>query len=527
VSCAAAFLSRGGPGGGRGGGGGGGGGGSVSCFFPPPRRQGGALPPHPRDICAETKGVGVGLIELSASELARFIAARQVAPSEVMAVYLARIAAVNGSVNAVVSLRDADDLMREAQVADDAPRLGWLHGLPLAVKDLVDAKGLRTTYGSPLFADHVPTADHLLAARLRAAGAIFVGKTNTPEWGQGSHSFNPVHGVTRNPYDLGRSAGGSSGGAAAALAARMVPVADGSDMMGSLRNPAAFCNVYGFRPTWGVVPTDAEGDTFLATLSTDGPMARNVEDLASMLQVMAGENPEVPFGRAAEGFGDVRAADLRGKRIGWLGNWGGAYPTEPGITDLCEAGLRVFEGLGAIVEPVAPPFPAAELWQSWTTLRAMLNAGGKRDLYTDPAKRAQLKPETVWEIEQGLHLSAEAVHAASVIRSRWYATAARLFQTYDALVLPSAQVWPFPVEWRWPQAIIDHQMDTYHRWMEVVIPVSLAGLPAIALPAGFGPNGLPMGMQMFGRAGADAEILAIGQAYHLATDWPGKHPPPL
>ncbi len=469
----------------------------------------------------------MGLVDLSASDLSRLIAARQVAPSEVMAAYLVRIAAVNGAVNAVVSLRDPDDLMREARVADDAPPLGWLHGLPLAVKDLVETKGLRTTHGSPLFANHVPQTDDLLAARLRAAGGIFIGKTNTPEWGQGSHSFNPVHGVTRNPYDLGRSAGGSSGGAAAALAARMVPVADGSDMMGSLRNPAAFCNVYGFRPTWGVVPTDTVGDTFLATLSTDGPMARNVEDLAGMLQVMAGENPEVPFGRVAQRYGDLQVADLRGKRIGWLGNWGGAYQMEPGITALCEAGLRVFEDQGAIVDPVAPPFPASDLWHSWTTLRAMLNAGGKRDLYADPAKRAQLKPETVWEIEQGLGLSAEAVHAASVIRSRWYATAARLFQTYDALVLPSAQVWPFPAEWRWPQTINGHTMDTYHRWMEVVIPVSLAGLPAIALPAGFGATGLPMGMQLFGRAGADAEILAMGQAYHLATDWPGQRPPPL
>ena len=307
----------------------------------------------------------------------------------------------------------------------------------------------------------------------------------------------------------------------------MVPVADGSDMMGSLRNPAAFCNVYGFRPTWGLVPADAQGDTFLATLATEGPMARSVEDIANLLQIMAGANPEVPFGRETQPYADRLTADLRGKRIGWLGDWGGAYRTEPGILQLCETALSVFEDQGASVEHLPPPFPATDLWQSWITLRAMLNAGAKGDLYADPARRAQLKAETRWEVEQGLTLSAAAVHAASVTRSRWYATAARLFQTYDALVLPSAQVWPFPAEWRWPRAINGQAMDTYHRWMEVVIPVSLAGLPALALPAGFGAEGLPMGMQMFGPTGADARILALGQAYHLATDWPAKRPPLL
>ena len=312
----------------------------------------------------------------SASDLSRRIAARQVAPSEVMAAHLERIAAVNGALNAVVSLRDPDVLMAEARAADDAEPQGWLHGLPLAVKDLCATAGLRTTWGSPLFADFVPAKDDLLAARMRGAGAIFIGKTNTPEWGHGSHSFNPVHGVTRNPYDPARTAGGSSGGAAAALAARMVPVADGSDMMGSLRNPAAFCNVYGFRPSWGLVPSDAEGDTFLATLATEGPMGRTVEDVARLLTVQAGVNPEVPFGREGLDFGAALNTDLRGKRIAWLADWGGAYAMEPGILPLCEAALRQMEEMGARVAPLPPPFPAEKLWQAWTVLRAMLNAGG-------------------------------------------------------------------------------------------------------------------------------------------------------
>jgi amidase len=465
------------------------------------------------------------LLEGTATDLSAAIHARKVAPSELMAAWLAQVQAANEAVNALVSLRDPDALLAEARALDDAAPSGWLHGIPFAVKDLVATKGLRTTWGSPLYADHVPAKDDLVAARLRAAGAVIAAKTNVPEWGQGSHSFNPVFGVTRNPYDLQRSAGGSSGGAAAALAARMAWVADGSDMMGSLRNPAAFCNVYGFRPTWGVVPQDAEGDTYLSTLSTEGPMARTVEDLARLLLVLAGENPEVPFPRAVPSLSLER--DLKGCRIGWLADWGGAYPMEPGILDLCQAALRQMEDLGAVVDPLPPPFPAEKLWSSWVTLRAMLNAGSKRALAEDPAKRALTKPETIWEIEQGQGLSAQAVYEASVIRSRWHAHAARMFDRFDAVVLPSAQVWPFPADWRWPEEIAGRRMDTYHRWMEVVIPASLIGLPALSVPVGFGPQGLPMGMQIIGRSGGDANVLAIGQAWHRATEWPQRRPPVL
>jgi len=467
------------------------------------------------------------MLEWSATELSRAIHARQVAPSEVMAAHLAQVGALNGAVNAIVSAPDPDVLLSAARVLDDVAPTGWLHGIPLAVKDLVATAGLRTTWGSPLYSDHVPVADDLLAARMLRAGAVLAGKTNVPEWGQGSHSFNPVFGVTRNPYDLTRSAGGSSGGAAAGLATRMLWLADGSDMMGSLRNPAAFCNVYGFRPTWGLVPADADGDTYLATLSTEGPMARTVEDLARFLLVMAGENPEVPFPRAVPDLLSGLDRGVKGLRIGWLADWGGAYPMEPGILSVCEAGLQVLEGLGAVVEPLPPPFPAEKLWQAWVTLRAMLNAGAKRALAEDPAKRALTKPETLWEIEQGMGLSAQAVYEASVIRSRWHAHAARLFDRFDAVILPSAQVWPFPADWRWPEDIAGHRMDTYHRWMEVVIPASLIGLPALSVPVGFGHQGLPMGMQIIGRSGDDAGVLAIGQAWHRATEWPQRQPPAL
>jgi amidase len=456
------------------------------------------------------------LWQMGALGLSAMIARREISPVDLMRDVLGRIGAVNGAVNAIVALRDRETLMGEARLAEAMPPDGWLHGIPVAVKDLVGVRGVPSSWGSPILKDNVPLVDDGLARRLRAAGAIIIGKTNVPAFGLGSHTVNPVYGATRNPYDPSKTAGGSSGGAAVALATRMLALADGSDMMGSLRNPAAWNNVYGFRPTAGLVPGEPRDSVFQHRLSTDGPMARDIDDLEHLLATLSD-------GAYRPGQGPVP----RRPRIGWLGDWGGAYAMEPGILDLCRGALAVFEDMGAVVEDVAPPFPATDLWHAWITIRAVLNAGSKGALYADPAKRAQIKPETIWEIERGLGLTAEALHAASVIRSQWFARAARLFATYDALVLPSAQVWPFPADWRWPQTIGARAMDTYHRWMEVVIPVSLAGLPALACPAGFGPQGLPMGFQIFGPVGADARILALGHQYHLATEWPGKRPPPI
>jgi amidase len=469
----------------------------------------------------------MSVIELSASDLSRRIAARDLAPSDVMAAFLERIAAVNPAVNAIVSLRDPDVLMAEARRADDAAPRGWLHGLPFAVKDLQQVAGLRCTSGFAGYADVVPAVDGLLAARLRAEGAIFIGMTNVPEFGAGSHSFNPVHGVTGNPYAPSRSAGGSSGGAAAALAARMVPVADGSDAMGSLRNPAAFCSVYGFRPSFGLVPTDPGGESFLHQLATDGPMARCPEDMARLLEIMALPLPSDPHARPWEPFAAALDADVAGLRIGWLGDWGGAYATDPGILDTCEAALSVFAGLGCPVEPVPPPFSAGALWQAWITLRAWARAGSMAAVYGEPGTRRLLKPEIVGEIEAGLVLTAAEVQRASAVRSDWYATLAGLLTRFDALVLPAAQVWPFPKLSRYPTEIAGRAMDSYHRWMEIVVPVSLAGVPALAAPAGFGPQGLPTGLQIFGPRGSDRRLLRLGQAWHRATDWPGRCPPGL
>ncbi|MBR9842796.1 MAG: amidase [Rhodobacteraceae bacterium] len=466
-------------------------------------------------------------LEWDAGALVGALRSGAVSAEEVMAATLARVEARNPALNAIVSRRDSDVLMAEARAADQVPvaERGALHGLPMAIKDFASVKGVPTSMGSPLFADTpAPEDDHMVAG-MRAAGAIFIGKTNVPEFGLGSHTFNPVFGATFNPYDPGKSAGGSSGGAAAALAARMVALADGSDMMGSLRNPAGFCNIYGFRPSWGVVPRDAGGETFLQQISTNGPMARSPADLALLMSVIARPNPQVPHNVAVQDWTLAPRERLEGVRIGWLGDWGGAYGMEDGILSLCEAGLGAMEGLGAAVEALAPPMAAGRLWESWLTLRHWAVASELAPLHANAATRHKLKPEAIWEVEAGLGLDAMAITRAGAARARWFEKAAELFETYDVLALPTAQVWPFPVEWRWPEAIGGQAMDTYHRWMEVVVPASLAGLPAISVPVGFGDNGLPMGMQLIARKGADRALLEIAQAYHAATRWPEQRAP--
>ncbi|KEJ97781.1 amidase [Pseudosulfitobacter pseudonitzschiae] len=441
--------------------------------------------------------------------------------TDLMQATLARIDAVNGAVNAVVSLRDADDLMAEARAADAAPRSGWLHGMPIAIKDLANAAGLPTSMGSPLFAGQVAAKDDIMVARLRAAGAIVIGKTNTPEFGLGSHTINPVHGPTHNPYAHGRSAGGSSGGAAAALACGMLSVADGSDMMGSLRNPAGWNNVYGMRPTWGLVPSEPEGDSFLHQLATNGPMARNPADLAALLDTIAGPDPRQPHGLSQAPALPQIAGGMKGVHIGWLGNWGGALPMEPGILEISQAALQQMEGLGAQVTDQAPLFDADAMWDSWITLRSWQVGAGLAAVYNNPAQRDYLKDTAQWEIGRGIALSGMQVHAASLVRSNWFKVAAKAFETYDVLALPSAQLWPFEITWDYPREVAGVQMDTYHRWMQVVVPASLLGLPVVNVPVGFGgPDDAPAGLQLIGKRGSDAALLRVAQAWHAATDWP-------
>ncbi|MEL7262873.1 MAG: amidase [Pseudomonadota bacterium] len=459
--------------------------------------------------------------------LGQALAAGDLSAAELMRATLDRIDAVNGRVNALVALRDHDALLRAAAEADATERTGWLHGIPIAIKDLANAAGFPTSMGSPLFAGQIAAQDDIMVARLRAAGAIVIGKTNTPQFGLGSHSTNPVFGATRNPYDPRRSAGGSSGGAAVALACGLLSIADGSDMMGSLRNPAGWNNVYGMRPTWGLVPSEPQGDAFLHQLSTNGPMARCPRDLAALLDTMAGPDARQPHGLSQAPSLPQIDGHLAGPRIGWLADWGGALPMEAGVLDLCADALRQFGDLGCDVEPLGAPFDRDALWSSWTTLRSFAVAGGLAPLYHNPAKRAQLNPQAIWEIERGLALTALQIHAASVIRTDWFKIAGDLFHRYDVLALPSAQMWPFDVTLDWPREIAGTTMDTYHRWMEVVVPASLIGLPAICVPAGFGgPDDLPMGLQLIGPRGSDARLLQLAEAWHRATAWPTRRPPP-
>lgn len=462
------------------------------------------------------------IVAMDALELSRAIADREVSCRQVMQTYLEHIAAINPSVNALVSVQDGDALLATADVRDHQLHRGhyrgWLHGMPLAIKDLSLTAGIRTTFGSPLFAEQIPTNDSLMVSRLRSAGAIIIGKTNTPEFGLGSQTYNPVFGATRNAYDHSRTAGGSSGGAAAALAMRLLPVADGSDMMGSLRNPAAYQNIFGFRPSFGRVPQLPAADVFGQQLATEGPMGRTVADVARLFATQAGSTVRAPLSIPEDPavFKADLECDIRGVRIGWLADWQGHLAMEPGILDLCQQALSTLIGLGCEVEPVVPGFDPERLWRCWVVLRHWAVTGKLIDLYNDPAKREQLKPEAQWEIEGGLKLSALDIHHANVARSAWYQRLRQLFQRFDYLALPSAQVFPFDVGQHWPRQVNGRQMETYHRWMEVVVPGSLSGCPVINMPAGFNAGGLPMGIQLIGPHRADLAVLQLAHAYEQA-----------
>lgn len=474
------------------------------------------------------------IVELDATDLSQAIHARDVSCVEVLDAFLAQIDRHNPEVNAIVAPTDRDALHtlareRDAELARGHSR-GPLHGFPQAPKDIMPAAGMVTTKGSPIFAGQVSRTDAVIFERMRAGGALFVGRTNSPEFGLGGHTYNPVYGTTRNAWDPSRSAGGSSGGAAVAVALHMLPVADGSDMMGSLRTPAAFNHVYGLRTSVGCVPHGPTDEVFFQQFSVAGPMARNIPDLAMLLSVQAGFDARLPLTRRAEPHGSFTlppARDWSGVRVGWLGNLAGQLPTEPGLLDTCEASLAHLRAIGCTVEPALPAFDLEQLWMAWIDLRSFAVAGANKALWEDPARRAQLKPEAVWEIERGRALSGNRVFEAMCVRSAWYQALRTLFERYDYLVMPSTQVFPFPAEWDWPHAIDGRDMDTYHRWMQTVVPATMAGLPALAAPAGFGANGLPAGIQIIGPAQSDAAVLQLGHAYDDAGGFSRQRSPLL
>lgn len=466
------------------------------------------------------------IVSLDATSLSHAIHRRALSCVEVMEAFLAQIDLQNPTVNAIVAMPEREALTalareRDAQLARNQS-MGPLHGFPQAPKDIAPVAGMVTTNGSPIFKGQVTTVDSAANARVRAGGAIFVGRTNSPEFGLGAHTFNPVYGITRNAFNPALTAGGSSGGAGVALALRMLPVADGSDMMGSLRTPAAFNNVFGFRPSPGCVPHGPGEEVFFQQFSVTGPMARNIPDLAMLLSVQAGVDARLPLSRRQDDprrFTQPLERDLRGKRIGWLGNLNGHLPMDPELLALTEQSLEHFKTIGGHVEAVVPTFDLEQLWRAWLTLRSFTFSGGNAHHYEDSQRRALLKPEAIWEIEQGLKLTGPQVFAAAKVRTAWYQELRRLFESYDFLVMPTTQVFPFEVEQHWPKEVQGQKMDTYHRWMQSVIPATMAGLPALSAPAGFSKTGLPAGIQIIGPLQADLEVLQLGHAYDLASQY--------
>jgi amidase len=439
------------------------------------------------------------ITDLDALALSRAIHAREVSCRSVMAAYLDRIHRLNPALNAIVNLAPDDTLLAQADACDaelaQGRSRGWMHGLPQAIKDTGHALGFPSTQGCTLLKDVMPTQDSLMTARMKAAGCIVVGKTNMPEFGLGSHTFNDLFGATPNAWDVDVTAGGSSGGAAVALAQRLLPVADGSDFMGSLRNPAAWAHIFGMRPSQGRVPFWPAADTWVAQLGTEGPMARTVADLAALLSIQAGADPRTPLA-IAEGpqqftvpQGPAALDGLRGLRVGWLGDLQGHLAMEDGLLEVCEAALARLAAHGAIVEPTALGFSADALWQAWLVWRRALVGPKVAALLKQPGARAQIKTEALWEHRQSTTLGFLDFMAASEVRTAFYQHLLSLFDRFDVLALPATQVWPFPIGQRWPRSIAGRTMDTYHRWMEVTLYATFAGAPAISVPAGFHANG--------------------------------------
>lgn len=466
------------------------------------------------------------IVELSAVELSGAIRSRQVSCREVMDACLDQIDRLNPQANAIVALENSDVLRAAADDLDiklsKGKWLGPLHGMPQAPKDILPAAGMVTTRGSPLFKGQISSADAVVFERMRASGAIFVGRTNTPEFGLGGHTYNTVYGTTRNAFDIRLSAGGSSGGAAVAVALHMLPVADGSDMMGSLRTPAAFNNVWGLRTTTGCVPYGPGDEVFLQQFTVAGPMGRSPQDLALLLSVQAGYDKRVPTSYRQQPFDYLGSMDrdFDGVRIGWLGDMNGFLPLEEGMMALTKAAMNSLQIVGCLVEDVAVDFDLDSLWAAWLDLRSFSVAGFGAAPYRDSNRRPLLKPEAVWEIERGLALTSSEFFRANCIRTAWYQTINRLLDKYEFLVLPSAQVFPFDATTSWPRDIGDRHMTTYHEWLKVSIPATMAGLPSLSAPAGFNSRGLPGGIQIIGRPHADWSLLQLGHAYEQASPKP-------
>jgi len=449
----------------------------------------------------------------TATELAAGLRARELSAREVMEAHLERIAAVNPRVNAIVTLLEPELALAAAGEADRSEPRGVLHGLPIAVKDLEDTAGMRTTYGSPLFAEHVPAEDSLLVERLRAAGAIVIGKTNTPEFGAGSQTFNAVFGATRNPYDLSRTPGGSSGGAAAAVAAGMIPFADGSDLGASVRNPAAFCNLVGLRPAPGRIPDHGPGDPW-NPLPVLGAIGRTPDDVALLLQALAGPDPRDPLS-LAEPFVPDLDGDVKRLRIAWSRDLGG-LPVDPAVAAVLEARRATLEDLGCIVEDAEPDFDGAD--EAFEVLRGLTFAGAFKEILH------QVKPALAENTRFGLSLTPERIARAFELRGALFTRMREFLTRYDALAAPVTQVPPFSVEDEYPREIAGVPMASYIEWFRSCSRITVTSHPAVAVPAGFTGDGLPIGLQLVGRARGEVALLRLARAFAGATGLAARRP---
>lgn len=458
--------------------------------------------------------------------LAAQIANKELSSKEVMSFFLKQINIYNPQINAICTQIPEEEAFRLAEQADEATlkgvNLGPLHGLPIAVKDLSLTKDIRTTFGSLAFEDHIPDQDSLLVQRLKAAGAIIIGKTNTPEFGTGSNTFNKIFGVTRNPYNLEKTVGGSSGGAAAALATGMLPIADGSDMGGSLRNPAAFCNVVGFRPSYGRVPCWPNKTAWHNRLGVEGPMARNVKDCALLLSVLAGPDPRDPLSIHETGaqFRGALDSDLAGIRMGWSADLG-ILPVEKAVVQTCQTALKGFEEAGCKIDHAYPDLVGA--MDVFKILRASHYAALSKTI--PRGKYALLKDTVRGNMELGLGLSVDDLNEAEIRRTVLAVKFLDFFEKYDFLVLPATQVQPFDHTTEWVDKIDGVTLTNYLDWMSICCIITLFGLPAISVPGGFTDKGLPVGLQIVGRPRADLDVLKIAYAFETITQYYLKRPP--
>jgi amidase len=453
----------------------------------------------------------------------RLIRAKKLSAREALAAHLTQIERVNPKVNAIVTLvtelakaaaARADEMQARGEIS------GPLHGLPVAHKDLLDTSGIRTTYGSPLYKDNVPAEDDIVVERMRRAGAITIGKTNTPEFGAGSQTFNTVFGASRNPYDLTKTCGGSSGGAAVALACGLVPVASGSDTGGSLRNPAAFCNVVGFRPSPGRVPNPRASFAW-STLSTSGCLGRSVADLAFALSTIAGPDSRAPLSinEPGEHFARPLNRSFKGVRVAWFKDLGGV-PFDPRVRAVVDAHRTTFESLGCIVDQAEPDFAPAEV--SFRVLRAWNTASSFGERWR--AHPAAFKDTLTKEIEEGLRLTGADVARAEAAHGQLWRRFQAFLEKYEYFVLPTTQVPPFDVNTPYPTGIDAVKFDNYIDWMKSCWYISATGNPAASVPAGFTPEGLPVGVQIVGRASEDFSVLQLAHAFEQATGFGKRHP---